>query len=420
MKKLMSLFFAAAVLLQLHSAENLLRNAGFENARSIPWQSWPGPSKISTENPASGKQCMAVPALAGRSEYLLQKNIPVKPGYVCSCSLKARSDDCKKALKVSLIFRDASGAVANPATVITRTATKEWVKSRGAAIAPATAATVDVSIVVPSGSGTYHIDDVSLEQGSRILGAHGASRVEPTKDGFRIVTRLYTLDFIEKRNFGLASASFNGKKLIRHFFLYVPFGDKTKTSFFLGTSIVTGLKVTERDGSFIFTVEENFPHLKVERSVECWDNEPYVKFTCKLNALSDFISPRVCMDFGFTGSLIGQSRGSRVKYSKWTKPGRWFNLDRPDDPRVISFLDNDGQNGIALIGLDKTGWAELPGKLLCNSLGKDGDTGFGIGLVKWVKRDVRKGDKVSYEVLAAAVGSHAEAVRLADQLSPGN
>ena len=71
-----------------------------------------------------------------------------------------------------------------------------------------------------------------------------------------------------------------------------------------------------------------------------------------------------------------------------------------------------------MIGLDKTGWEELPGKLLCNSLGKDGDNGFGIGLVKWVKRDVRKGDKVSYEVLAAAVGSHAEAVRLA--VSPGN
>ena len=420
MKKLASLCFAAAVSLPLLSGENLLQNAGFENVKHAPWQSWPGPSKISTKNPASGRKCMAVPALADRSEYLLQKNIPIKPGYAYRCSLKSRSDDCEKPLNISLVFRNASGAVANAVTVITRGATKEWVKSRGAAIAPATAATVDVSIVVPSGSGTFHIDDVWLVQGSRILGAHGASRVEPTKDGFRIVTRLYTLDFIEKRNFGLASASFNGKKLIRHFFLYVPFGDKTKTSFFLGTSIVTGLKVTERDGSFIFTVEESFPHLKVERSVECWDNEPYVKFTCKLNALSDFISPRVCMDFGFTGSLIGQSRGSRVKYSKWTKPGRWFNLDRPDDPRVISFLDNDGQNGIALIGLDKTGWAELPGKLLCNSLGKDGDNGFGIGLVKWVKRDVRKGDKVSYEVLAAAVGSHAEAVRLADQLSPGN
>ena len=420
MKKLMSLFFAAAVLLPLHSAENLLRNAGFENAGSLPWQSWPGPSKISTENPASGKQCMAVPALAGRSEYLLQKNIPVKPGYACSCSLKTRSDDCKKALTVSLIFRDASGAVAKPVTVITRGATEEWVKSRGAAVAPATAATVDVSIVVPPGSGTYHIDDVSLEQGSRILGAHGASRVEPTKNGFRIVTRSYTLDFIEKRNFGLASASFNGKKLIRHFFLYIPFGDKVKTSFYLDSSIVTGLKVTERDGSFIFTVEESFPHLKVERSVECWDNEPYIKFTSKLKALSDFISPRVSMDFAFAGSVIALGRGSHVKYTKWTKPGRWFNLDRPDDPRVISYLDESGKNGIALIGLDKVSWEELLGKLLCSNSGKDGDNSFGIGLVKWVKRDVRKGDRVSYEVLTAAVGSHEEAVKLADRLSPGN
>ncbi|MBR4662485.1 MAG: hypothetical protein IKO93_01295, partial [Lentisphaeria bacterium] len=105
MKKLMSLFFAAAVLFPLHSAENLLRNAGFENAKSIPWQSWPGPSKIITENPASGKQCIAVPALSDRSEYLLQKNIPVKAGYAYCCSLKSRADDCKKALKVSLIFR---------------------------------------------------------------------------------------------------------------------------------------------------------------------------------------------------------------------------------------------------------------------------------------------------------------------------
>ena len=420
MKKLMSLFFAAAFLLPLHSAENLLRNAGFENAKRIPWQSWPGPSKISTENPALGKQCMAVPALAGRSEYLLQKNIPVKPGYAYSCSLKSRSEDCKKALKVSLIFRDSSGAVANSVTVITRGATKEWVKSQGAAIAPATAASVDVSIVIPPGSGTFHIDDVSLEQGSRILGAHGASRIVPAKDGFRIVTRSCTLDFIEKRNFGLASASFNGKKLIRHFFLYVPFEDKIKTSFYLGSSIVTDLKVSERDGSFIFTVKESFPHLKVERSVECWDNEPYIKFTCKLKALSDFISARVSMDFGFPGSLIAQSKGPYVKYTKWTKPGCWFNLDRPDDPRVISYLGEDGQNGIALIGLDKTDWEELPGKLLCNSLGKDGDNGFGIGLVKWIKRDVRKGDKVSYEVMVALVGSHEEAVKLADRLSPGN
>ena len=129
MNKLMSLFFAATVLLQLHAGENLLRNAGFENARSIPWQSWPGPSKISTENPASGKQCMAVPALAGRSEYLLQKNIPVNPGYACSCSLKTRSDYCKKALKVSLIFRDASGAVVNPAAVNSATVEGEAVNT---------------------------------------------------------------------------------------------------------------------------------------------------------------------------------------------------------------------------------------------------------------------------------------------------
>ena len=174
------------------------------------------------------------------------------------------------------------------------------------------------------------------------------------------------------------------------------------------------------DGSFIFTVEESFPHLKVERSVECWDNEPYIKFTCKLKALSDFISSRVSMDFAFAGSVIAQGRDAHVKYTKWSKPGRWFNLDRPDDPRVIAYLDETGKKGIALIGLVKTGWKELPGRLLSNSLGKDGDKCFGIGLVKWVKRDVRKGDKVSYEVLAAAVGSHAEAVRLADQLSPGN
>lgn len=420
MKKLMSLYCAAVVLLPVFSGENLLMNSGFEDAKTIPWQSWPGPSKISTKNPASGRKCMAVPALVGRSEYLLQKNIPVKPGYAYICSLKSRSGDCEKPLKIILVFRNASGAVANSATVITRSATKEWVKSRGAAIAPATAASVDVSIVVSAGNGTFHIDDVVLEQGSRILGAHGASRVVPTKDGFQIVTRSYTLDFIAKRNFGLASVSFNGKKLIRHFFLYVPFEGKVKTSYYLGSSIVTGLKVTERDDSFIFTVEESFPHLKVERSVECWDNEPYIKFTSKLKALSDFISPRLSMDFAFAGSVIAQGRGSHVKYTKWTKPGRWFNLDRPDDPRVISYLDESGKNGIALIGLDKVSWEELLGKLLCSNSGKDGDNSFGIGLVKWVKRDIRKGDRVSYEVLTAAVGSHEEAVKLADRLSPGN
>ena len=419
MKKLTSLFFAAAVSLPLFSGENLLQNPGFEDAKTISWEFWPGPASLSTENPASGQRCVSVPALPDKGEYLLQKKIPVEPGFAYAFSLKSRSNDCKKPLKISLVFRNAEGAVANTVTVAARDVSKDWSMTRGAALAPASAATVDVSIVIPSGNGTFHIDDVSLEKGSRILGVHGGFRVEPAEKGLRIVTPSCTLDFIEKRNFGLASAGFGEKRRIRNFFLYVPVNDKIQSSFFFSGNIVSGLKATEQDGSFDFTVEESYPHLKAERSIECWDDKPYIKFTCRLEALKDFTCPRVSMDFGFTGSLIAQGRGSRVKYTKWTKPGRWFNLERPDDPRVISYLDKDGKNGIALIGLDKVTWDELPGKLLSSTPQKAED-GFGIGLVKWTKREIRKGDQISYEVLIAPVENHEEAVKLADQFSQGN
>ena len=359
---------------------------------------------------------------ADKSEYLLQKNIPVEPGCAYICSLKSRSDDCARPAEVTLVFHDASGAVSNSIKVITCSATTEWVKSRGAGIASETAATVDVSIVVAPGAGTFYFDDVSLEKGDRILGGHGTFRIERTKDGLQIVSPHCTLDFIEKRNFGLASASFGEKNRIRNFFFNVPLPDegKIQSSFYIvNRNIVTDLKLTERSGSFLFTVEETFPHAKVKRSVECWDNEPYIRFSCELKALTDFTCTRCSMDFGFTGGVIAQGRAPHVKYTKWLKPNYWFNLDRPDDPRVISYLDKDGKDGLALIGLDKYSWEELPGRLLSNTSGKDGD-GFGIGLIKWGKRDVRKGDKVLYDVLVSPVESHEKAIELAERLSPAD
>ena len=418
MKKLTSVLAAVSLLLPLQAAENLLRNPGFEDAQAGPWQFWPGSAAVSTKDPASGKQCLAVPQLSGRREYLLQKNIPVEPGCACICSLKSRADDCAGPLEVNLIFRDASGIVVNSVKVITGSVSKDWSGFRGAGIASEKAVTADVSIELPSGNGIFFLDDVSLEQGSRILGTHGASRVDRTKEGIRIVSPSCTLDFIENRNFGLASAEFGGKRRIRNFFLCVPLQNenRTQSSFFLvNRNIVTDLKLKEKDDSILFTVEETYPHLQVRRSVECWNNAPYVKFIYELKARKDFISSRVSMDFGFTGSVIAQGRVPHLIYTKWSKPNHWFNLERPDDPRVISYLDRDGKNGLALISLDKTDWEELPGKLLSNTSGKNGD-GFGIGLVKWGGRDTRKGDKVSCEVLVAPVESHEQAVELADRL----
>ena len=416
MKKTVTLLLAAAVLPL--SAGNLLQNPGFEAANRMPWQSWPGPCAVGTENPASGAQCMDVPALADKVEYLLQKDIPVEPGFAYICTLKSRSGDCTGPLVVHLIFRDASGAVVNGNRIITCAPSGDWVKSRGAGLAAESAATVDVSIEVPSGSGTFHIDDVTLEKGSRILGEHGTARIERTKTGLRLASSFFTLDFTENRNFNLTGAVFGGQKRLRYFLVSVPFEGKMKTSYYMvNQNIVTDLEVKDRDGRFSFVVEECFPDVKVKRILEFYDNEPYIKFACEVKARKDFTCPRVSMDFAFSGSVIAQGREPRVNYTKWSKPGHWFSLDRPDDPRVISYLEPDGKNGIALIGLNKASWEELPGKMLSNTSGKSGD-GFGLGLIRWSRKEIRKGDKMFCEVLVSPAESHQQAVELAEKLCP--
>ena len=412
--KLSVLLLLAAAVLPL-SAENLLQNPGFEAERRMPWQSWPGPCSIGTQDPASGAQCMDVPALADKTEYLLQKGIPAEPGFAYVCTLKSRADDVTSPLIVHLIFRDAAGAVTNGSRIITCDPSADWMKSRGAGVAAESAATVDVSIEVPPGSGTFHIDDVTLEKGGRILGEHGTARIERTETGLRLVSPFYTLDFTEKRNYNLAGAVFGGRKLLRHFFFSVP-EEKTKTPPGIGGScVVTGLEVKERDGRFSFLVEECFPRMKVKRILEFYDGEPYIKFACEVKALNDFSCRQAALNFGFSGSVIARGRESTVTYTKWSRPGCWFTLDRPDAPRVLSFLDGNGKNGIALIGLNKTSWEELPGKMLSNTSGMTGD-GFGIELTKWSRREIRTGDRVAWEVLVSPVENHEKAVELADRI----
>lgn len=422
MKKLAVLFLASAAILPLR-AENLLGNPGFEESKQVPWQTWPQQSSRSTENPASGKMCMAVPALKDKGEYLLHKNIPAEPGYAYICKLKTRSDDCKRALEVVLLFRDKKGNVVNTAKVITRSATKDWVESQGAGLASEKAATVDLSIEVPPGTGTFYVDDVSLEQGSRIIGTAGSGKLERVKGGLQIVTPSCTMEFIENRNFGLSGIKFKNGQRLQHFTLGVPVQGKdqqSKSFYIVNRNIVTNLEAELRDDGLFFAVEERFPLVKARRIVECYEGASYIKMTCELEALEDFKSSQAVMNFTFTAGLIAQGRDPKVKYKKWTKANDWFNLDRPDDPRLLSFLDAEGKNGIALIGPDKTSWEELPGRLLSSSSGKETAPCFGTGLVKWRGAEIRKGDKVSFEVFLAPVENHDKAVELAGKLCPAD
>ena len=392
-------------------AANLLKNAGFEGENHYPWIFWPVNQKLSAERPASGEKCLVVSAHE-KQQLVIQRPVGVEGGYAYDIRLKMRSENYRKNVNVTMLFRDRSGKSVGNALAACRIPGGEWSVAEGSVIAPEDAVSAEFNLAVSAGRGTVYVDDVSLEKGKRILGGFGDLAVsqESGKLSFKTPAFLVTLD--PGRNYALSRVAAGGSERLRAVYL-----SDSVTNEYYALHLVRHLTLEERDGSIAFLVEEKWPGIRFVRTIEFYGKAPYFKLSYDVEAVADFSCRRLLLNLIFPPALklIAWRPGNETRYYKWSRPA-WFNLERPDLFRCLTYLDADGRNGFAVIGADETSWRELPGKLL-SSAGKSG--GFTLELNKWVKTDVRSGDRIAFDLLLGPVADQNEAEKLTRTLCPG-
>lgn len=392
----------------------LLKNGGFEGKELYPWESYPLHLKIAVDTPASGKQFLRMQT-KDQPQQISQRDLSVKGGNAYSIRLQARGMDGAKAFQAVVVFSDTDGKGMGSQLLFRRVPGTQWTVYQGAFLAPQNAARAQLILQMDAAQGCVDIDDVSLADNGSVTDSFGELQITSADNKMLLLkTPGYTLSLNLERNATIDRMESDGSSRLED--VYMKLSDE-KNSDRYASHVLSLLKAEKTDDGAIVTTEVTLPDMKVTRRIETFNGSPYFKLTYESEMSQAVKSPRlfVSMTLPHHFRIATWMAGKDFRSRKWTK-AEWFGLIRPENPRCITFLQEDGTKGLGIAGADEAMWKSLPPSMVASAR-KNG--GFSVEFLLSAKKDLRPGDQKVLELFLYPASGDAQSVKTAVELGAG-
>lgn len=161
---------------------------------------------------------------------------------------------------------------------------------------------------------------------------------------------------------------------------------------------VKDISIEERANSIACIIEQSWPRVEIKKTVEFFDDKPYIHLRYELKVTKDFKSKGVAVHLMISkkmdSSYYPESDKVISRAHSLANKQKWSGFSFSAKERWLAFQNQESKEGFAIIGADAKNWSEYSGRI---SGGESPKGGYSLMFKKWDNQELRKGNKVSFD-----------------------
>lgn len=173
----------------------------------------------------------------------------------------------------------------------------------------------------------------------------------------------------------------------------------------LGRENIIELNLSADNEKMILELTQKWPAFKAKKVIEFYRGEDFFRIAFELTFTKDASMRGIWFSVSTSPEADYMIRGNGDRFlsvkSAVSEKDKWMAFDRSAANRCFAFFYGVSDTALAVMCPDRKSWMEIaPRSFMCNRAGG----GFSIDFGKFLKRDVRSGEKVCFDFFIKPFG----------------